>query len=459
MIGGLLPILLAAAPPAAAAQGQPVRVDVTRSGDAFVAEFDLPRSAPAWGFFRSSPAAKDEKSWRMQSWQVLTPGVHLERRGKFDALVGDAGRPIPRKVRVRVTPFTGELVSNYVPALRLGGNSVALFDGHFAPFSVTDVDTLDTLPLAGDPGRVVDTGFSVRFRGRGLRLMGDVEGYRNGRSEGTYGLFEVPRAVESNGVATVIDSDLPKWIADDLATTTPKVIETLTAGLGPSGVTEPTILAAWEGAEREGASYNGGTLKGLVLMRFEGESALRPLPALADLAHWFIAHEASHFWLGQTVRYATQRDSWILEGGAELLAMRTVQKLNPGFDPRTKLNEALRDCGELGDDPVATALERDEPRANYACGAVFALVAEKANSGDFFAFTRRLIDANRADRELTSAEWFAELDKASGSPRHSAAIRELAEKGSPDPKTTIAALLKGAGIAYVLDAKGVPQLQ
>ena len=40
-----------------------------------------------------------------------------------------------------------------------------------------------------------------------------------------------------------------------------------------------------------------------------------------------------------------------------------------------------------------------------------------------------------------------------------AAIRELAEKGSPDPKTTIAALLKGAGIAYVLDAKGVPQLQ
>jgi hypothetical protein len=183
------------------------------------------------------------------------------------------------------------------------------------------------------------------------------------------------------------------------------------------------------------------------------------LPALADLAHWFIAHEASHFWLGQTVRYATQRDSWILEGGAELLAMRTVQKLNPGFDPRTKLNEALRDCGDLADDPVATALERDEPRANYACGAIFALVAEKANSGDFFAFTRRLIDANRADHELTSAEWFAELDKASGSPRHSAAIRELAEKGSPDPKAKIAALLKGAGIAYVLDAKGAPQLQ
>ena len=459
MIRAALPILLAVASPSAAAQGQPVRVDVTRSGDVFVAEFNLPRTAPAWGFFRSSPAAKDEKSWRIQSWEVLTSGVHLERRGRFDALIGEAGRPVPRKVRVRVTPFTGELVSNYVPALRLGGNSVALFDGHFAPFSVADAGTLDTLPLAGDPARVVDTGFTVQFRGRGLRLMGDVEGYRNGRSEGTYGLYEVPRAVVSNGVATLIDSDLPKWIADDLAATTPKVIETLTAGLGPSGVTEPTILAAWEGADREGASYNGGTLKGLVLMRFEGESALRPLPALTDLAHWFIAHEASHFWLGQTVRYATQRDSWILEGGAELLAMRTVQKLNPDFDPRTKLNEALRDCSDLANDPVATALERDEPRANYACGAVFALVAEKVGGGNFFAFTRRLIDANRSDRELTSAEWFAALDKASGSPRHSAAIRALAERGSPDPKTAVAALLKDAGIAYALDAKGAPQLQ
>ena len=458
MIRALLPILLAIASPAAAAQGEPVRIDVARDGDTFVAEFDLPRDAPAWGFFRSSPAAKDEKSWRLQSWQVLSPGVRLERRGKFDALVGEAGRPVPRKIRVRLTPFTGDLVSNYVPALRLGGNSVALFDGHFALFSVADPATLDTLPLAGDPARVVDTGFAVRFRGRALRLMGDVEGYRAGRSEGTYGLFEVPRAVVSNGVATVIDSDLPKWIADDLATTTPKVIETLTAGLGPSGVTEPTILAAWEGADRKGASYNGGTLKGLVLMRFEGESALRPLPALADLAHWFIAHEASHFWLGHTVRYGTPRDSWVLEGGAELLAMRTVQKLNPRFDPRTKLNEALRDCSELADEPVATALERNEPRANYACGAVFALVAEKASGGDFFGFIRRLVDANRADGVLTSDEWLAALTKAAGGPDSARRIRSLAEKGSTDPKADLAALLRASGIAYAMDAKGIPQL-
>lgn len=458
MRAGIAALLALFASPAAAQRYEPVDVTVSRQGDAFIAEFDFPRSEKAWGFFRSSPSATDNRSWRLQSWQVLTPGVSLERRGKFDAFVGSNGSPVPQKVRIRLTPFTGHLAADYVPALRLGGKSVALFDGHYAAFSVPRPAMLDTLPAAFDTSLVGDGGTRVRFRGNKLRLAGDVEGYRAGMSEGTYGLYEVPRASVRSGVATVIDGDLPQWLADDLASFTPQVIDVLTKGLGPSAITEPTILAAWEGAERDGASYNGGTLKGLVLMRFEGKSALQKLPALADLAHWFIAHEASHFWLGQTVRYKTQHDSWILEGGAEVLAMRTVEKLQPGFSAKKKINEALRECAEFADEPVATALERDEHRAYYACGAVFALVAEKVN-GDFYGFVSELIDANRTDRELTAAEWFDALDRTSGSRAHSAAIRALTERGSTEPKAALAKLLTGANISHVLNANGVPQLQ
>jgi hypothetical protein len=458
VIRQLLLLLALLASPAAA---RPVEVTVTRAGDAFIAEFDLPRNAPAWGFFRSSVAEKDGKSWRVQSWQVLTPGVDLLRRGKFDALVSRNGRPVPNRVRVRVTPFTGDLVSNYVPALRLGGESVALFDGHFAVFSVRESGALDRLPVSFDPVRqgVGDTGTSVRFRGRGLRLAGDVDGYRAGNSEGTYGLFDVPGGVVRNGIASVIDSDLPQWIADDLISYSPRVMETLASGLGPAGVTEPTILAAWEGGDREGASMNGGSLKGLILMRFEGKSALKRLPALTDLAHWFIAHEASHFWLGQSVHYGTQRDSWVMEGGADLLAIRTVQKLDPGFDARAKLNEELRECAGLADAPVATAIERGEHRAYYACGAIFALVAEKANGGDFFDFTRRLVDSNRADRELTGDEWLAALGRLTQPRRSAGIIRGMVEHGSRDPKGTLALLLHEEQIPFALDAEGVPQLQ
>ena len=457
MIRALFALLLFLVPATVAAQ--PVDVVVTRNGNEFVAEFNFPRAAPTWGFFRSSPAARNHQSWRLQSWQVLTPGVTLARRGSFDALIGANGRPVPSRVLVRVTPFTGDLLADYVPALRLGGNSVAIFDGHFAAFSVNRVGVLDTLPPSGAKSLVVDTGTSVRFRGRNLRLAGDIEGYRAGNSEGTYGLYEVPRAAVRKGVATVIDGDLPKWIADDLATYTPRAIEALSAGLGPSGVAEPTILAAWEGPNGEGASMNGGTLKGLILMRFEGSAALKPVPALADLAHWFIAHEASHFWLGQSVHYATPRDSWMMEGGADLLAIRTVQKLNPGFDPRPKLNQALRDCADLAVRPVASAIDRNEARANYACGAVFALVAEKANGGDFHGFVRRLIDANRLDRELTTDEWLVALGRVTGSSRPTAIMRGLIERGSRDPGAALGQLLREARIPYALDVKGVPQLQ
>lgn len=374
-------------------------------------------------------------------------------------MISTTGRPVPPKVRVRFTPFTIDLVADYVPALRLGGNSVAIFDGHFAVFSVARPDILDRLSPSGNPRLVADAGTSVRFRGNNLRLAGDVEGYRRGDSEGTYGLYDVPRAVVRNSVATVLDADLPKWIADDLASYSPRVMQVLSARLGPPDVREPTILAAWEGFRREGVSMNGGTLKGLILMRFEGSQALSPVPALADMAHWFIAHEASHFWLGQSVHYATQRDSWIMEGGADLIATRTVQSLNPAFDARGYLNEALRDCSTLGGQPLATAIDRSQVRANYACGVIFALVAEKANRGDFYGFVRNLIAANRADREVTMEEWLVALRRSGGTMAQAQTIRAMVERGAPQPKATIANLLRGSAIPFVLDKNGVPQLQ
>ena len=453
----LLVLLLMVAAPAAA---EPVQVTVARQGEAFVADFTLPADAPAWGFWRSATAASDNQPWRARSWRVLTPGVTLARRGQWDALVATGGGPVPRRVRVRLEPFTGDLNADYVPALRLGGSSVALFDGHFALFSVDRVTTLDSLPPGFDPAQapISDRGTMVTFKGRQLRLAGDILGYRQGESAGTYGLFGVPRASVQNNVATVIDSELPKWIADYIAGFTPRVIGTLTERLGPSGIGQPTVLAAWEGVGREGASMNGGTLKGLILMRFEGDTAVHELPALRNMARWFIAHEASHFWLGQAVGYETARDSWIMEGGADLLAVRTVSALDPGFDGRKVLNDALKDCAALATKPVAGAIERGDYRANYACGAVFALVAEKASNGDFFAFTKALIDANRARGEINSAIWLAALDRASGKRALAGAMRELLDKGSADPKAALAGLLKDAGIAFRFDANGVPQL-
>ncbi len=449
----LLAVVIAV--PAAA---EPVRVEVTQDRDGFIADFALPADAPAWGFWRSSTAASDNQSWRAKSWQVLTPGVTLERRGQQDALVTVDGRPVPRRVKVRFTPFTGDLNANYVPALDLGGGTVAIFDGHFALFSVDDAGKIDTLPPGFDPVSVGDPGTAVEFKGRHVRIAGDVEGYRSGRSSGAYAIFGLLSSVSASGVDTMIDSELPKWLADYLSGFTPKVIRSLTTGLGPAGLDQPTILASWEGAGIEGASMNGGTLKGLILMRFEGRQAVSELPALRDMARWFVAHEAAHFWLGQAVTYDSPRDSWIMEGGADLLAIRTIAGLDPSYDGRKMLNEALRDCTKLAVKPVASALERNEHRAYYACGGVFALVAERVNGSNFFSFVRGLIADNQADKSINSADWIAALVRISGEPSLGKTIATLLDQGSPRPEDDLAYLLSEARIPFVLDELGVPQL-
>ena len=460
MLRTAIAVAVLGAAPAHAKQIAPVETIVSRQAGTFVAEFAFPSDAAAWAFWRSTPAESDRKSWRARSWTVLTPGVQLQRRGRYDAFVAANGGAVPRKIRVRIKPFTEEVAADYVPALLLGGRSVALFDGHFSAFSVPQASALDTMGTEPDEKVIGDSGTRVRFMPgrRPFRLAGDVEGYRKGMSSGAYGLFDVPRATVTNGVATVIDSEMPRWFINDVGTFTPKVIRLLQTRLGPSGLVEPTILAAWEGATRDGVSMNGGTLKGLILMRVDGRGALTESKWLRDRAHWFIAHEASHFWLGQAIGYQTQRDNWIMEGGADLLAARTVEKLVPGYSPKEFINEAIADCAKAATKPVAEAPERGEYRTTYACGTVFGIVAEKANKGDFYAFTRGLIDRHRAKGEVNTAEWLAELDRASGKPALSGAILALLDKGAASPKNAVGELLRNSGIAFTTTDDGTPRL-
>ena len=116
--------------------------------------------------------------------------------------------------------------------------------------------------------------------------------------------------------------------------------------------------------------------------------APRPIPRRAHHARWFIAHEAAHFWLGQAISYDRPRDSWITEGGADLLAFRATAAVDPTYDVRERAaarrapNAAVPAPSAASPRPTSAS----EHRAYYACGAVFALVAEQASGGNFGDF-------------------------------------------------------------------------
>jgi hypothetical protein len=319
---------------------------------------------------------------------------------------------------------------------------------------------LDRLGPDPETGAITDTSTRVRFRGSpaAVRLAGDTGGYARGNSAGTYGLFGVPGAAERDGMATVVDPQMPAWLAADIRTFTPRLLDRYRKLLGSPGELRPTVLASWAGADRPGASLNGGVLKGLVLMRISGVAAVQPSPALRSLAHRYNAHESAHFWLGQLVDYDKVADNWIVEGGADLLAIRALGASEPGYDARAALNKSLTDCiAASRRGGLASAAQRQDFQVKYDCGAILSLVAEKVAGGDFHAFVRRILAANSADRVVSTEEWLALLESYPAGRSLTPLVRPLLNQAQPTPRGWTE-LLTAASIRYRLRPDQTPEL-
>jgi hypothetical protein len=451
---------------AASAAGGPVvaAVEVVRDREGWTAEYRFSRAAPAWAFLHSALARQDRKPWRPRSWTILTSGVRLERRGWYDVLTAEPGN-VPERVRIRFTPSTLDLEAEYDPALVFSDGAVALFTDQFDVTPLASAAAAAKLPIELTT-RDVAGATQVTFRDAGGQVLHagvrkDKAVTMGGRS---YVLFGDARVVTSDDLTAVIDPALPAWLADDLRSSTPRLLTLYRRLLGPRSGPRPMLMASWGGATPGRTSLGGSVLPGLVLMAFEGSGLVRSSPEARDYMHWFIAHEAAHFWLGQTVDYDAANHAWMMEGGADLIAVRAIPVIDPRYDPSRRLNEAIGKCARYAVRPINSANERSEHDAYYACGAVFSLVAEAAENrrrpgSGIGGFWRALIEANRADKVVSQAEWLAALTRASGDPVLAREIRRMAEQGSRDAGKDIAALFRRAGVAHEIGPAGEVKLR
>jgi hypothetical protein len=466
---GVLAVLLAAAlggcvarpTPVDTAARLPAEVEVVRDGDRWTAEYRFDREAPAWVLARSPLARVSGKPWRPESWTVDTPGVRLERHGWYDVLVADNG-PVPATVRVRFTPFAKDIETDYDPALVFTDGSVALFDQQFKIFPAASVEEVAKLPIDYSTVPATAAATRVTFRDSSGRVLhgGKRQSSVTLDDAGTYVLFGPARPISTKAMSTIIDPQLPEWLRSFLSRSTPEVLARFAETLGdPPPGPAPTVMVSWNGPSRGLTSMGGSVLPGLVVMTFEGEGVLAENQEMRNQARWFIAHESAHFWLGQAVAYEFARDAWIMEGGADLLAIRAVAALDPAYDARAALQRAVDECVSLtAGRGVASAHERSEPRAHYACGAVFGHAAEAVSGTSFADYVRPLIDANRADKVLTRGEWLAALEAAGGG-AVTGKITALLDTGAADPKVAMASLLAAAGVPHTIAADGRPLLK
>lgn len=432
-----------------------METSVVKKGDRWTAEFTFHQRARAWAFRWSGVTDNGKKPWRPLSWSIETPGVMLERRGEYDVLISVNGKDVPRKVVVRFAPFARVLLGEYDPALRFSDGSIALFTQQFNAFPVNDVAKLSERTRTYD-----GIGVLTRFRDTAKPLLYLGQRRENATiigDQGGYILFGPIQPVQTPTMSMIVDPQLPVWIGNTLRRTIPKVIDSYTAALGAPAGSRPTIMVSWAGATHNSRRMSGSVLPDLVTMTFEGDQLLSENNEARNYALWFIAHETAHFWLGNLVRDDGPNDSWIFEGGADLLAFRSVAAAEPSYNWRGEINRSIAECALLVKNRgVSSAWERKEMRTYYSCGVVFGLVAENASGQSFAQFLKSLIDANRDDKILTRAEWLAHLDKTSSNPALSQKIRMLLDKGSDDPQAAIAALFKQAGLAYTLTPDGLP---
>jgi hypothetical protein len=429
-----------------------VEVDISRSGNDWIAEYTFSRPVEAWFFPRSSVTRKGEEPWRLQSWVIETAGVRLVRRGDYDVLIPPRGG-MPRKVRMRFQPFTADLADDYSPALSFTDGGIALFSAQFDVLPLRSVGEAGELPSDLNNSLFAETHLKMRFHDGARVVEHDGE-------FATYALFGPTRIVETRDVITVFDPQLPAWIHQSLARSVTELLARYSTQLGPLPEGRPTVMVAWGGPTPGIVGRIGGALRGQIVMKYEGSGMINETPQQRAEGMWFVAHEAAHFWLGQTVAYDYAREAWITEGGADLLAVRAIAALDSSYDWRAELDRAIGDCVDLSRRRgVAEARERNEHRAYYACGVVFGLVAEAASRTPFHVFVRRLIDENRADGIVTRADWLRTLDTVSRDATLSRDIARLLDRGSPEPAEFITSLFERAGVAFRPDQQKIPRMK
>ncbi len=441
VLGLIAGFALGLQPAVAKDAAEPVKVEVTRHDGVWSARFTFPESAAHWAFQRSSLQRITQQPWRQESWRIATPGVRLERIGEFEVLVAD-GEAVPTQVEMQFTPFAKDLMADYDPAMVFSNGTVGLYTGHFFTFPIHERADLEALSRPRDyPSQIV------------LTDEGDAQLLYNGQrwnsvttANEAYVLFGEAALVESALVATIFDPGLPAWLSEAMPGFNERTFAYYTSRLGEHTQARPTILASWAGPTPELMSMGGSVTGNMVAMRLEGEGLLEPRTEALERIEWFVAHEAAHFWLGQTVSHDDRRNAWISEGGADLMALRLMlrQPLPAESEMFEAIPNARQDCARsLADGGVQQAGDRLDHRANYACGMIFALAVEQAGKErgeDFFDFVALLASRYR-EQGIGSDEWLDSARDFGMAESDLLHIRALLHHGAKDGEAALARLL------------------
>jgi hypothetical protein len=221
----------------------------------WILTYRFSKSAPAWFFTHSNPAM-DDQSWRLRSWTVLTPGVALERVGRYDVVKSGNGKPFSQ-LRIKVVPYGDHLKAEYVPFLKFSDGGVAIFSEHYQvaplPTAAAAAEISDNLNRYPVPA----TRLTIKAPGKRMLVNGaeakDAVSLAVGA--GAYVYTGNAPVTSLPALSAVLDPALPTWFRNELADFTPRLFNLYTERLGKPGGVHPVAYVAWGGPKRSGITW------------------------------------------------------------------------------------------------------------------------------------------------------------------------------------------------------------
>lgn len=376
--------------------------------------------------------------YRKQRWMFEKADFVISKSDDGERIERRDGEAFDRFV-LSVEPHDVRLEKNYQPTARYGEGGVLVFTGHFAPRGEDGTRMEARFGFYPSPGAK-----AVAFGERADAF----EGWRSPMAHPAYVYMGPVAPVETDEVMAIVDPDAPRWIIDEFYDFTPRIFARLAEAFGFALETKPNLfLAAPLGREAGRLSYAGDALPGQVQITLEGQAWAQRSDKALGIFRRSTIHEAVHLWQAGARPGADDVPDWIHEGAADAIAAETLVTLGiwDGDAYAADFAAARAECAErLRMGSLASADERGDYRAVYACGHVIAAAVSWADDAPVADFWRAFLARTAGTDGYTQGSFLA-LARERTDARFADALRAFIRTPPADPEREIDRLLAAAG--------------
>lgn len=275
-------------------------------------------------------------------------------------------------------------------------------------------------------------------------------------SNGLFAYFGTVNGLrETEHVLSILDDDFPKAFADDFVSSVEALALLYDRQLRDALPGKLVIMVSYQEAPAIG--FGGGAQNFQIMAKAMGPEALSADRDDVRKMRLFFAHEMAHIWQASL---GTDSARWFGEGEAELLALRSLERLGKmtAEEVATNLTERVAKCVKsLHQTNLVESHLKGQPQANYTGGALVlaaAVAATRADGklDDIFALDRAVGALDLDLRMSRPIEAFQTAVRTLGGTQEAAdAIGSFIQDRHDDPLLALRSLFDATDLAYRAD--------